>query len=69
MIPLRLDMPRCEEIVDRLSEFIDGELDERATARVALHLAICSACAGFATELAATIEALHRLPKPKVGLA
>jgi anti-sigma factor RsiW len=55
---------RCEEIADRLSEFLDGELDPAASARVALHLATCAGCAHLAVELDATIRALHRLPRP-----
>ncbi len=56
-----LDVPGCDEVVERLSEYLDGELDDRTRARVARHLAACAACARFAAELAATIEAVHRL--------
>lgn len=54
---------RCREIVDGLSEFLDGELDPPRAAGVALHLSTCPACAGLAAELVATIAALHRLPR------
>jgi anti-sigma factor RsiW len=57
----RMDEPRCREVVDRLSEFLDGELDRSAAESVALHLEACASCAQFARELAATILALHRL--------
>ncbi|MFL5422802.1 MAG: anti-sigma factor family protein [Myxococcales bacterium] len=61
MLPAYLDLPRCEEISDRLSEFLDDELDEATRQRVTVHLAICPTCARLATELAATIQALRGL--------
>lgn len=56
------DVPGCKEMPDRISELLDGELDGKSAARVALHLANCPGCARFALELDATIRALHRLP-------
>ncbi len=53
---------RCEEVAERLSELLDGELGELEAAAVRLHLATCAGCARFAAELEATILALHRLP-------
>ena len=61
MIIASLDLPRCLEVADLLSEFLDGELDDAMRHRVALHLAMCEACA----ELAATVHALHRLGHPE----
>ncbi len=63
MIPVALDVPSCEAVASRLSEFLDAELEEADATRVALHLALCPGCARFAAELAATIQALHRLPR------
>lgn len=56
-----LHLPRCCETTDRLSQFLDEELDEAARHEVALHLAICEACAQLAADLAATVHALHGL--------
>jgi hypothetical protein len=56
-----MEEPRCREVIDRLSEFLDGELDQSAAELVALHLEGCASCAQFARELALTILALHRL--------
>lgn len=67
MVEAPVLLPRCEEVADRLSEFLDEELGPIATARVALHLALCAACARFAAELAATVRALHRLPRRPEG--
>jgi anti-sigma factor RsiW len=51
----------CQRIADMLSEFLDGELGTSDRWEVSLHLEGCAACTRFATELAATIGALHRL--------
>jgi anti-sigma factor RsiW len=56
----------CLEISARLSEFLDQELDEAARHEVALHLALCEACAQLAADLAATIHALHGWRPPPV---
>ncbi len=56
-----LNLPRCPESAARLSEFLDGELDEAERHEVSLHLALCPSCAQLAADLAATIHALHRL--------
>jgi anti-sigma factor RsiW len=59
-----LHVPGCEEAAGRLSELLDGELDHAAAAGVRLHLAACVRCARLASELEATIRALHALPRP-----
>jgi anti-sigma factor RsiW len=51
----------CQGIVDMLSELLDGGLGGAELAAVTLHLETCADCARFAAELAATVEALHRL--------
>ena len=63
MLPAPVLLPSCDEIAARLSEFLDGELGPIASARVALHLGMCAACARFTSELAATVAALHRMPR------
>lgn len=63
MVPVWLEVPRCEEIADRLSEFLDGELAPEVAAGITLHLAVCADCARFTAELAATVQALHGLAR------
>jgi anti-sigma factor RsiW len=61
MIPIPLPLSPCEEVDDLLSQYLDGELEDRPAARVEVHLATCAGCARLAEELAATIAALHGL--------
>jgi anti-sigma factor RsiW len=51
----------CQEIGDRLSEYLDQELGAVDRARVALHLTACPRCTATAAGLAETIRAVHRL--------
>jgi anti-sigma factor RsiW len=43
-------MMTCEEIEDRLSDFVDGELDGAAAAAITAHLETCARCAGIARD-------------------
>jgi anti-sigma factor RsiW len=61
VLPAYLDLARCDEISGRLSEFLDGELDDAARHRVEVHLATCTSCAQLTAGLQATIRALHGL--------
>jgi anti-sigma factor RsiW len=61
MIRADLELPGCEEASSKLSDFLDGELEAPAAARLVLHLAVCPECARLAIELDATIDALHQL--------
>jgi anti-sigma factor RsiW len=51
----------CEEIRDRLSEYLDEELGALDRTRVVLHLAACPHCRETAGALARTVQAVHRL--------
>jgi anti-sigma factor RsiW len=62
-----LHLPRCDEVSERLSEFLDGELEPVEAHEVALHLAICEACAQLLVELAETVQALHGLRPGVLG--
>jgi len=61
------DSSACDEVVDRLSDYLDGELEPAAGRAIALHLSRCPACAGSAAELALTIAALRRLSPARRG--
>jgi anti-sigma factor RsiW len=58
---LMLEHCSCEEVGDRLSEYLDQELGAMDRARVLLHLTACPRCSAALTGLAETIAAVHRL--------
>lgn len=58
---------RCREVLDDLSEYLDGGLPPERVAAVQAHLAGCDRCARFGGEVSETIEALRaalREPEP-----
>lgn len=51
-----------EHYTDRLSEYLDGELDANERAEVAAHLAVCDDCARTLAELREVLAAARTLP-------
>ena len=50
----------CGQVLDRLSDYLDDDLDREARAAVEAHLRGCDGCARFGGELRGTIRALRR---------
>lgn len=50
---------RCREVLDDLSEYLDGALSASRVAELQAHLAGCDRCARFGGEVSQTIEALR----------
>ena len=55
--------PGCIEVRERSSEYIDGELDQTADAKISDHIGWCKPCNAFVSTLRATIELLRTTPK------
>jgi anti-sigma factor RsiW len=51
--------PRCLEIFARLSEYLDGELDEMDCRLIEEHIQDCAPCVEFVRSLRRSIEASH----------
>ena len=50
---------RCFDVLDRLSDYLDGELGEAERRQVEAHLAGCDECTRFGGEFGAIIAALR----------
>lgn len=48
----------CGQVLERLSDYLDDELEPQARARLEEHLRGCEGCARFGGSLAATVRAL-----------
>jgi anti-sigma factor RsiW len=49
----------CSEVLDRLSDYLDGDLPPGPRDQVEQHLRGCDGCARFGGEFRATVEALR----------
>ena len=58
--------PRCRELFARLSEYLDGEMDEALCSETETHLEDCPPCRDFLESLRRTVALLDRLPAEKV---
>jgi anti-sigma factor (TIGR02949 family) len=56
----------CGQVLDRLSDYLDGELAAEPCAALEAHLRGCDGCTRFGGELRATVRALraHLLASP-----
>jgi anti-sigma factor RsiW len=60
-ILLRPWIASCHETSERLSDFVDGELDGRRLARVRRHLWQCERCRAMLASLTRTLDELRAL--------
>lgn len=49
----------CDQVFERLSEFVDGELSAADRAAVVDHLAECRHCERFGAQFAATLQTVR----------
>ena len=52
----------CVEVVELVSDYLDGELDAPTCRRVEEHLARCPPCRVYVEQVRETVRALGRLP-------
>jgi anti-sigma factor RsiW len=52
----------CIEVVELVSDYLDGELDPELRRRVEEHLALCPPCRLYVEQVRDTVRALGRLP-------
>jgi hypothetical protein len=53
----------CDECKDLMDRFVDNELDEAGTSDVAMHIALCEACADHCGDMTSIIE-VHNADVP-----
>jgi anti-sigma factor RsiW len=51
----------CRELVELVTEYLEGALTPEERTRFELHLAICPGCAAYVRQLRATLGASRRL--------
>jgi RNA polymerase sigma-70 factor (ECF subfamily) len=60
--PHRTGAPRCRDLFERLSEYLDGELDQAICSEMGTHLEDCPPCQAFLESLKRTIALVRRTP-------
>jgi anti-sigma factor RsiW len=52
----------CNELVELITEYLEGELPPSEVAAVEAHLAICEGCQRYLVQMRATLAALGSVP-------
>ena len=52
----------CQEVVELVTDYLEGELDEATRTELEAHLALCPGCDAYLTQMRATIEELGHVP-------
>jgi predicted anti-sigma-YlaC factor YlaD len=56
----------CIEVVELISDYLDGVLDDHTRRRVEEHLALCPSCRIYVQQVRDTVRALGRLPEDQL---
>jgi len=59
----------CRELVEVVTDYLEGALPERDRARLEAHLAECPHCEEYVAQMRATVEILSELPAEPVNPA
>ena len=57
----------CDELVELVTEFLDGALDDETEQRVVDHLSLCDGCTTYVAQFRRTIAELGHLPAGRVA--
>jgi anti-sigma factor RsiW len=60
-------MLTCQEMVELVTDYLEGRLDDRARARFEAHVAECEACTLYIEQMRQTIVTLGRIPPETVS--
>jgi anti-sigma factor RsiW len=52
----------CQEVVELVTDYLEGVLDKDVVTEVEAHLRLCSGCAEYIEQMRATIRALGHVP-------
>jgi len=59
----------CAQLVELVTDHLEGALDAAAESRFRIHLARCAACATYLEQLRATVRMLGSIPPESVAPA
>ena len=56
----------CLEMLERLSEYLDGKTDPTVSAEIESHMADCEPCVAFLRSLRHTVAEIGSVPQPRL---
>ena len=59
----------CQELVELVTAYLEGEMDAADRARFERHLGICEGCANYLEQMERTVRALGSLPAEELDPA
>jgi anti-sigma factor RsiW len=59
--------PTCQQVVELVSDYLDGLLEPDQAAAVAAHLEQCQGCQEYVQQMQTTIGSLHDLPTEEMA--
>jgi anti-sigma factor RsiW len=59
----------CQRLVELLTDYLEGVLDDGEAQRVAEHVAGCPDCELYVEQMRAMVASLGRLPRPELSPA
>ena len=57
----------CDQVVELVTQFLEGTLDATTTRRVQEHLALCAGCDTYVEQIRQTVQALGSVPADTLG--
>lgn len=57
----------CVEVVELVSDYLDGDLDAGTRRRIEEHLALCPPCRVYVEQVRGTVRALGHLPPDELS--
>lgn len=61
MSPTDVDHLTCRELVELLTDYLEGLLDAGARADIERHIVICRGCSSYVEQMRSTIDLLGRI--------
>ncbi len=52
----------CREVVELVTDYLEGALDPATTTELEAHLRLCEGCEEYLTQLRATLDAIGHIP-------
>jgi predicted anti-sigma-YlaC factor YlaD len=67
-VPLRAALT-CREVVELVTDYLEGKLSRRDRRRFEAHIAVCEDCTAYLDQMRLAVEALGRVPETVVSPA